>query len=202
MSIATQTGDHGTTALLFGRRVSKTDLRIGCNGAVDELNAALGTARAALRGTAADPFITGPVFGIQKELVTLMGEIAVAPADRERHARAGFGSITLEKVDALTALVDDLEKNHRISFSRWATPGATLGSAALDVARTVCRRAERELVLLGRDDSTFNPQLVRYLNRLSDLCWLWARWVETREASETETFSINPKPITQTTKDL
>ncbi len=181
MSIATQTGDNGTTALLFGRRVPKTDARIFANGAVDELNAALGLARASLKGSEGDPFITAQLFAIQKELVTLMGEIAVNPEDRDRHGQAGFGKITPEAVDRLTAAITDLEKNHRISFRHWATPGETPASAALDLARTVCRRAERETVVV-RDagDPEFNPEILRYLNRLSDLCWLWARWIETR----------------------
>ena len=194
MSIATQTGDNGTTALLFGRRVPKTDLRIDCNGAVDELNAALGMARATLEAGAAgfNPgYITRSILAIQKELVTLMGEIAVAAADRERYAKTGFGCITAEKVDALTAQIDDLEKNHKISFKHWATPGETLGSATLDVARTVCRRAERKAALVREADATFNPQILRYLNRLSDLCWLWARWVETQLEKPT---THNPKP--------
>src|SRR4051812_35289556 len=77
MSIATKTGDRGTTALMFGHRVPKTDPRIAANGAVDELNAALGMARA----FCPDEFVTGPILAIQKELVTLMGEIGVAPED-------------------------------------------------------------------------------------------------------------------------
>jgi len=186
MSIATKTGDNGTTALLFGKRVSKCDVRIDCNGAVDELNAALGMARATLAAASpdtspsAETFIGSPIFGIQKELVTLMGEIAVTPEDRDRHAKAGFGSITAAHVDRLTAYVDDLEKNHQISFKHWATPGQTLPSAALDVARTVCRRAERQVARLLEADPSLNPEILRYLNRLSDLCWLWARWMETR----------------------
>src|SRR4051794_21599629 len=103
MSIATKTGDNGTTSILFGRRVSKTDIRIEANGAVDELNSALGVARATLRGTIGDPFITQTIFCIQKELVTVMGEIAMASADRDRHAKAGHGSVTTEMVDAITA---------------------------------------------------------------------------------------------------
>ncbi|MEI8233917.1 MAG: cob(I)yrinic acid a,c-diamide adenosyltransferase [Verrucomicrobiota bacterium] len=183
MSIATQTGDQGTTSLLFGRRVSKTDPRIGCNGAIDELSATLGLARASLKGTVGDPFITERIFAIQKELVTVMGEIAVAPQDRERHRAGNFGSTTPEKVDALTVLVHDLEQNHQIEFHRWATPGDSLGSAALDLARTVCRRTEREILGLRETDPGLNGEIARYFNRLSDLLWLWARWVETQDAS-------------------
>jgi len=181
MSIATKTGDQGTTSLLFGKRVSKTDPRIACNGAVDELNAALGMARASLKGSLGDPFVTEPLMAIQKELIVLMGEIAVATEDLERHRASSYGIITPEKVEALSARVDDLEKNHRIEFHRWATPGDSLASASLEVARTTCRRAERRVVGLRENDETLSVEIVRYLNRLSDLLWLWARWVETVE---------------------
>ena len=177
MSIATKTGDDGTTAIMYGRRVPKTDARIAANGAVDELNAALGVARAAL----ADASVTGKILAIQKELVVLMGELAVAPEDRERYTAGGFQFADAGMVDRLTAHIDELEKHHRISYDGWATPGATPASAALDLARTICRRAEREVVGLS-ETAAVNPEIVRYLNRLSDLCWLWARWVETQAA--------------------
>jgi cob(I)alamin adenosyltransferase len=176
MSIATKTGDKGTTALMFGRRVPKTDARVEAYGTVDELNAALGMVRAGVQ----EPFIAEPVFSIQKELVTLMGELAVADEDRERYAKGGYEFVTAAMVDRLTALVDDIEQNHKLSFKRWATPGATLGSAALDVARTVCRRAERRVAALVEMNVPVNPEIIRYLNRLSDLCWLYARWIETK----------------------
>lgn len=178
MSIATKTGDTGTTALMYGRRVSKTDLRVRANGAVDELNAALGLVRV----NVGDSFVTDTVLAIQKELVILMGELAVATEDRDRYTKGGFHFVDVAMVDRLTAHIDDLEKNHHISYHGWATPGATAGSAALDVARTVCRRAEREVVALGESGVEVNGEIIRFLNRLSDLCWLWARWVETRAA--------------------
>ena len=176
MSIATKTGDDGTTGLMYGRRVPKTDPRIAANGAVDELNAALGMVRA----TVAEPFVTDAVLAIQKELVLLMGELAVLPEDRERYTAGGFHFVEKAMVDALTARIDDLEKNHKISYQGWATPGATLGSATLDVARTVCRRGERRIAILAETGTPVNGEILRYLNRLSDLCWLWARWLETR----------------------
>ncbi|MEA3212928.1 MAG: cob(I)alamin adenosyltransferase [Chthoniobacter sp.] len=179
MSIATKTGDDGTTALMYGRRVSKTDPRVSAYGTVDELNTALGTVRAAV----GDAFVTDAVLSIQKELVMLMGELAVAPEDRERYLKGGHHFVESAMVDRLTGLIDDLEKNHHISYHGWATPGATAGSAALDVARTTCRRAEREVVALGETGAEVNPEIIRFLNRLSDLCWLWARWVETRSAA-------------------
>jgi len=182
MSIATQTGDLGETSLLFGRRVPKTDPHIVCNGALDELNAALGMARACLRGGVGDPFVTGRLFAIQKELIIVMGEIAVLPEDRERHRASDYGVVTSAMVDAFTACITDLETNHRIEFHRWATPGDSMGSAALEVARTVCRRAERAVLALRESDTSLNGEIVRYLNRLADLLWLWARWVETQDA--------------------
>ena len=192
MSIATQTGDQGTTSLLFGRRVSKNDPRIACNGTLDELNASLGMARACLKGTVGAPSITEHILTIQKELIVVMGEIAVLPEDRQKHRESTFGVVTPAMVDALTALVHDLEKNHHIEFHRWATPGDSLGSAALEVARTVCRRAERAVIALAEMDSALGGEIVRYLNRLSDLLWLWARWVETQEASSTK--NLHPAP--------
>lgn len=180
MSIATKTGDDGTTALMFGRRVPKTDPRIRANGAVDELNAALGVARA----QAGDALVAEAVLTIQKELVILMGELAVAEEDRARYEKGGFHFVEAAMVDRLTARIDDLEKNHRIRYEGWATPGATVASAALDVARTVCRRAEREVAALRESGAAVNAEIFRYLNRLSDLCWLWARWIETRADTE------------------
>ncbi len=174
-SIATKTGDDGTTALMFGRRVSKTDLRVAAYGSCDELNTALGLVRA----FCADTAITEPVLAIQKELVTLMGELAVAAEDRERYREQGYPLVTEAMVEALTARIDDLEKNHQISYAGWATPGATPASALLDSARTACRQAERAVCACREQGFPASGEIVRYLNRLSDLCWLWARWVET-----------------------
>ncbi len=176
MSIATKTGDNGTTALMFGKRVPKTHIRVEAYGTVDELNAVLGLARA----SPIEPFIAEALFSIQKDLVILMGELAVAPEDRERYEKAGYGFVQVAMVDRLTALVDDLEQNHKISFKHWATPGATPSAAALDLARTVCRRAERRVVEITEKGEAINPEIVRYLNRLSDLCWLYARFIETK----------------------
>ncbi len=176
MSIATKTGDDGTTALMFGRRVPKTDLRIAANGACDELNAALGLVRA----FCPEPRIAHAVLAIQRELVTLMGEIAVAEEDRTRYAEKGFLFVTAEMTAALTAQIDHLEKNEHISYAGWATPGATQASAMLDFARTACRRAERAACTCREAGLPVSDEILRYLNRLSDLCWLWARWVETK----------------------
>jgi cob(I)alamin adenosyltransferase len=176
MSIATKTGDDGTTSLLFGKRVSKTDRRIATNGALDELNAALGLARAHAR----EELVQAPLLAAQKELVNAMGEIAVLPEDRARYREKGFTPLSEKSVEDLDRLIAELEARHVISFRHWATPGATIESAFLDMARTVCRRAEREVVALAGTGAELNPVLVRFLNRLSDACWLLARYVETK----------------------
>ena len=175
MSIATKTGDDGTTGLMFGRRVSKTHPRVRAYGTLDELNSALGMVRA----FSEVPVIAERVLVIQRNLIPVMGELAVSSEDLQRYRDKGQVIIEADLADELTAQIEDLEKNHRITYEGWATPGATRGSACLDVARTVCRRAERELVSLRECGVEVNPHILRYINRLSDLCWLWARWTET-----------------------
>jgi cob(I)alamin adenosyltransferase len=176
MSIATKTGDDGTTALMFGKRVTKSDPRIAACGACDELNAALGVARAFVD----DAVLQTVILGIQKELVIVMGELGVAAEDRARYHEKGFPSVDAPMTNRLTALVNDLEANHQLRFTHWATPGATRESALFDAARTVCRRAERAVIQLKESDYPVNDEIVRYLNRLSDLCWLYARLIETK----------------------
>jgi cob(I)alamin adenosyltransferase len=176
MSIATKTGDDGTTAVMFGRRVLKTHPRVVACGSVDELNAALGLARA----FAEIESVAEAILQTQKELVSLMGELAVFTEDRERYASGGYATLSAEAVERLTALIDYLEQHEKISYRHWATPGATRASAFFDHARTVCRRAEREVVALRETGEPVNPEAIRYLNRLSDLCWLYALLIETK----------------------
>jgi cob(I)alamin adenosyltransferase len=177
MSIATKTGDAGETSLMYGRRVPKSDARVDAYGCVDELNAALGLVRV----TAEEAFIASEVLAIQKELITIMGELATAPEDLARYERDGYGLTTATMVERLTAAVDDLEKNKLVNFKGWAIPGSTMLSAALDIARTTCRRAERRVADLGACGAQVNPEILRYLNRLSDLCWLLGRYVEKQQ---------------------
>ena len=175
MSIATKTGDAGETALMYGRRVPKTHRRVEACGTVDELNSSLGLVRA----TTGESLIQEVVFSVQKELVVLMGELAVDDEDRDRYLKDGYGIVTAAMVNRLTDVVNDLERNFHIVFKHWATPGHSLGSAALDVARTTCRRAERRIVGLADSPDYVNPETIRYLNRLSDVLWLFARLIET-----------------------
>jgi cob(I)alamin adenosyltransferase len=173
MSIATKTGDEGETSLMYGRRVPKTDSRVDAYGCVDELNSALGMARAA----AGNPSLAEQILAIQKELVTVMGELATAGEDMDRYLKDGFHLTGPAMTDQLTGVVDDLE-NRLGKFKHWSVPGATIDSAALEFARTVCRRAERAVAALMATDRSFNPEILRYLNRLSDVCWLLARYAE------------------------
>jgi cob(I)alamin adenosyltransferase len=180
MSIATKTGDAGKTALMYGKRVPKTHLRVEAYGTLDELNSAIGLARA----TSTEKLVRDIAFSVQKELVTLMGELAVADEDRDRFLKDGYDVVSAAMVDRLTDVVNDLEKNYHITFKHWATPGNNLSSAALDVARTTCRRAERRVVALADTADYINPETIRYLNRLSDVLWLFARFAESEGKRE------------------
>jgi len=175
VSIVTKTGDNGTTALMYGRRVPKNHPRVEAYGAVDELNAALGMARA----TADQDFTREHLLGIQKDLVVLMGELATAPEDLARFLKDGFVQLTAEKTAALEELVRQVEP--QISLKHWAMPGATVHAAALDVARTTCRRAERLICSLQQTGGLGNNEIIVYLNRLADLLWLLARWAELKK---------------------
>jgi cob(I)alamin adenosyltransferase len=173
MSIVTKSGDKGMTSLMYGRRVSKCHPRVEAYGCVDELNAALGAARAA----AAHEFVRDHLRLIQKDLVILMGELATAVEDLPRYVRDGYTLVTSQLTHKLDTCVQAIEAQN-VSVQGWATPGANSSAAALDVARTVCRRAERRVCALQEAGQLHNAEILIYLNRLADLLWLLARWVE------------------------
>src|SRR5437773_11917791 len=108
-----------------------------------------------------------------------MGELATAVEDLTRYVQEGYSQVTAEMTAKLEKLVKEIEAQN-ITYKGWATPGASLHSAALDVARTTCRRAERRVCALQAADQLHNAEIIIYLNRLSDLLWLFARWVEQR----------------------
>lgn len=174
MSIVTKTGDTGETSLMYGRRVPKTDPRVDAYGCVDELNAALGVTRA----LNSDAFITEQVLAAQKDLIVVMGELATAEEDLDRYVKDGFHLTTAPMVDRIDVVIVDLEKDKSLYPKDWVLPGGNPIAAALDVARTTCRRAERRVAELER----INPEVLRYLNRLSDLCWILARYCEKKAA--------------------
>jgi cob(I)alamin adenosyltransferase len=170
MSIVTKTGDAGDTSLMYGRRVPKTDPRVEAYGSVDEVSAALGIARAFTD----DSVVSGWILDVQKELIIVMGELATAPEDSDRYVKDGFQVTTVAMVDRVTAVINDLERDKSLYPNDWVIPGGNTTSAALDLARTICRRAERCVAGL----TNFNFEVVRYLNRLSDWCWVLARHCE------------------------
>ena len=161
---------------MYGRRLSKSDPRVEAYGCVDELSAALGLARS----IATDEFLADQILGAQKELIVVMGELATASSDHERYAKDGFHLTTTEMVDRITSVVFDLEKDKSLYPKDWVIPGGTTISAALDFARTTCRRAERQIAAFSAVEKDFNPEILRYLNRLSDLCWILGRYAEKR----------------------
>ena len=172
-SIATRTGDDGTTSLLYGQRVAKDHPQIEAVGAFDELNAALGLAKAATP----DPAQKAGLELIQKDLVALMGELACAEADTARYADSKFQKIGASELARVDAAIAALEARP-LRLDGWATPGANPLAAALDLARTAARRAERRLVALPAQGRSVRPVLLQFVNRLSDLLWLLARAAE------------------------
>ena len=185
MSIVTKTGDDGTTALMYGRRVPKTHPRVEAYGCVDELNAALGLARA----TAKQRWVNDSLLPVQKDLVTLMAGLALLPEDLPRYRKDGYAEFTPNLIQKLDELASAIEAQ-KIYFKGWATPGATENSAALDVARTICRRAERRACALQEAGEPGTEHIIIYLNRLSDVLWLLARWVESQEDAPPEVTEV------------
>jgi cob(I)alamin adenosyltransferase len=168
-SIVTKTGDSGQTKLLYGAKVSKADWRVEAYGTIDELNSFLGLARALCD----DEEIKTILESFQRETFIVGAELATPLEDQTRLKTRVDEAMTarldehVARIEARPGLLDD-----------WALPGATPGSAALDVARTVCRRAERCAVRLHEAGEFSNAEVLRYLNRLSDLLWLLGRQYE------------------------
>lgn len=175
MRIYTRKGDDGTTGLLFGGRVAKNSTRIEVNGAVDEAQAALGVARAeAEPGSELDTLLVA----LERDLYVLMAEVATATANRHKLV-PGTSLVTAEMVAALEVRIDELSERTTMP-TEFVVPGANRRAAALDVARTLVRRAERTAV----GDPIEGSFVTAYLNRLSDLVWTMARWQEGDEHLE------------------
>jgi cob(I)alamin adenosyltransferase len=176
-SIATRTGDDGTTGLLYGQRVPKNHPQIEAVGACDELNVALGAIKPLLGRAARDRAIRDLVLAAQKNLVALMGELACAEKDAVRYAKSKFEKISAADVARLDAALTQLEARG-LKFDGWATPGANTRAAAFDVARVTARRAERRITALPAAGKKVRPAVRQWINRLSDLLWLLAREAE------------------------
>jgi cob(I)alamin adenosyltransferase len=176
-SIATRTGDDGTTSLLYGQRVPKDHAQIEAVGAFDELNVALGAAKPLLASGAGGDATRALLAAVQKNLVALMGELACAESDATRYAESKFKKIAESDLVRLDTAIAALEARG-LKFDGWATPGATALAAAFDAARVAARRGERRLSSLPAHGRSLRPVLRHFVNRLSDLLWLLAREAE------------------------
>lgn len=176
MRIYTRKGDDGTTGLLFGGdRVSKADLRTDAYGTTDEAVSALGLARAAI-GPATDRSearLADLVLRLQRELFVVGAELATHVERRER-LTDGVSRVTDEMVGGLEREIDELEAMVE-QPKEFVLPGESMTGAALDLARTTVRRAERRCVALAAQDGLPESHVVRYLNRLADLLFVMAR---------------------------
>lgn len=168
MSIATKRGDGGQTGLAGGIRVSKAELRVEAYGTVDELNSFLGFARSICPNAE----IRTHTEEIQKTLFRVGSALATPPESKKKPP-----PVSVEDVDRLTELVHSTEATEGL-LADWSLPGALREAAAFEMARTVCRRAERAAVRLSESGATVDPQVLAYLNRLSDLIWLFGRLLE------------------------
>ncbi len=197
-AVATGRGDDGTTGLLFGGdRIPKDDLRTEAYGTLDEAVAALGLARAELdvrrRLDVLPPALGGIeplILRIQRELFVVGAELAANPAARDR-LRDGVTRVSAEMVAGIDGILADYEA--RIEFpAEFVVPGETRTSAALELARTILRRAERRAVTLDRAGLVPGAHLLPYLNRLADLLWVLARAAEQAEARNATTARVGP----------
>lgn len=170
MRIYTKTGDDGTTGLLYGSRVSKGSLLAEAYGCVDEAVAALGVARTAVQ----DAGLREDLLAVQRDLFVTGADLATNP-DARTKLTPEVSLVTAGMVERLEDLIDRTVAAHPLPES-FIVPGTTPAEAALDVARVTVRRAERRAVELRASGHVVNPETIRYLNRLSDLLFVWARW--------------------------
>lgn len=175
--VTTGTGDAGYTSLLGEQRVPKYDPRPDTFGTVDEATSALGLARAATTDARAREII----LHMQQDLYMLMGELATPPENQEA---VGI-RMTADRIQWLDSLEAELKAEVEIP-NKFVIPGDTLDGAALDLARTIIRRAERMAARLMHEGIVRNPEVVRYLNRLSDAVFILARYIEAKQGGSTQ----------------
>jgi cob(I)alamin adenosyltransferase len=175
--IYTKTGDDGTTGLLYGGRVPKDDPATDAYGTTDEAVAVLGLARS----LCGDDALAADLLTLQRELFVVGADLATNPRERAKLLE-DVSLVTPGMVERLESRIDELVADRPLP-EVFIVPGANPASAALDVARSVIRRAERQVVTLQREPGRqVNPEVRRYLNRLSDLIFVLAR----RQAGESE----------------
>ncbi len=161
MKVYTKTGDKGTTGLLTGERIEKDSLRVEAYGTIDEISSALGIARV----WCTKDNVKEIIYKVQKDLMMLMAEVA--------SVNSSAHYITQENSKEFEQLIDQLDAQLP-PLTEFIIPGGNAGAAALDLARTVTRRAERQILRLSRQEP-INEQVAITLNRLSDLCFMLAR---------------------------
>ena len=173
VKIYTRKGDDGTTSLWYGGRVPKDDGRTDAYGTLDEANAALGVARSL---TGDDAELAADILRIQDELFVAGAELATAPEAADR-LEDGVSRITPEMASDLESLIDKYMDQVDLP-PKFVLPGGTTLSAHLDLARTIVRRAERRVVTLGQAGELASADLLRFLNRASDLLFAMARYAD------------------------
>ena len=189
--IYTRTGDDGTTGLVGGQRVPKNSGRIECFGAVDECSTVIGLARSALKEHASQPraqSLDAWLAWAQDSLFNLGSDLATLAADR----RAGAPVVTDADVLALERAIDAVQADLP-PLTQFIHPGGSTAGAFLHQARTVCRRAERLMVALSHAE-TISPAALKYINRLSDALFVWARWINAGLDEPEHTWNPNAAP--------
>jgi cob(I)alamin adenosyltransferase len=173
MRIYTKKGDDGSTGLLYGGRVSKDDIRTDVYGTIDETVSALGVARA---GGLVER-VEDIVIRLQREMFVAGAHLATAESNQPK-LKAGVSRVTPDMTERVERDVDELTTEHPLP-QEFILPGETAGSAGLDLARSTIRRAERRAVTMDREGLMPDPEILRWLNRVSDLLFVLARYQET-----------------------
>lgn len=176
--IYTRKGDDGTTGLLYGGRVPKDDVRTEVYGTLDETVSALGMARAG----GLSPEVEEVVVRLQREMFVVGAQLATAQENQSK-LEADVSKVTPEMTEGAEADIDRLIEKHPLP-QEFVLPGETAGSAGLDLARSTIRRAERQAVAMNRGGMIPDPEILRYLNRVSDLLFVLARYQEAEEGTQ------------------
>ena len=174
MKIYTKSGDEGSTGLFGGQRVSKSDVRVKAYGTVDELNSFLGLAIALI----ADEHLEGRLLKIQHDLFSIGANLAFSKQEVKVSSDKKV-KVPLERVSEMEDWIDELSQQLP-ELKAFVLPGGTQSASALHLCRTVCRRAER-VVVEAKEQMEIDPGVVVYLNRLSDLLFVWARWENSKK---------------------
>jgi cob(I)alamin adenosyltransferase len=177
LRIYTKKGDDGTTGLWYGGRVEKSGLRTAAYGTLDEASSALGIARAACGDGESE--LAADILALQNELFVAGAELATAPEAADR-LEDGVSRITEDMTDALDGEIDKYMARVELP-PKFVIPGGTALSAHLDLARTIIRRAERAVVRINLADELASEEILRFLNRASDLCFAMARYADCDE---------------------